>query len=136
MDNHDIARQPAGIPTGGEFAAHDRADAGVSLERTRTVATPARDFEVLQRPLTIEEAAELVDDESGYVSGIVEVRADEYFGAGLDYDAFYDGLTDKLIAGVQPVGTSATIRGVSDDGQTLYVEVGTDFAEWQSGDYS
>lgn len=35
MDN-EIKRQPAGIPTGGEFAAHDRAEGAVALERVRT----------------------------------------------------------------------------------------------------
>ena len=135
MSTHDQPRTPAGTPTGGEFAAHVRADSVVGLDSVRTVELPAGELTVLARPLTVEEAAEKVDD-NGYVTGIVEVLADDYFGADIGYDPFYDGLTDRLISGIEPVGVSATIRGVSADGRSLYVEVSTDFAEWESGQYS
>lgn len=97
---------------------------------TSTVDLPARTLSVLDAPVPLVHAVAHAD-ERGYFTGVVAVPTEEMMRLSEhgDYDAFYDNLLNRLVVSCDAYSMAYQIVGVSEDGQTLYVEASTSIAD-------
>lgn len=95
-----------------------------------TITLPAQTLTILDHPTPLADAVKHLD-EDGYYTADVAIPATDLLGEHeRGFDHFYDTLCNALSEDSDAFSINYTVVGVSEDGQTFYVRVSNNLAEY------
>jgi hypothetical protein len=86
-----------------------------------------RELDVLDKPLSVKEIIEKKGDDN-YLTGVVAIATEDVIGE--DFEGFLDIISIALVGDDLLMDIGYIIKGVSEDGVTLYIEVTGDVSNY------